>query len=371
MKILLLLVLYLFTPFIIIKPVTADEPDILPPTYSWLIVENPWDELTEEEKNATVPAGPLSSYLIKSEKLSIHYPTQNIDVDFVCRKYAMRNIDGGEYDVCEDIGGLAITYYDKSGRLLWSGISALSGVIIQRFDDPEWGYEHKKALVNHTDVYFIDNGKTLCWNVSHYFWTWQSDPMEMNLFLNYSINYVFKIRNYANDTIFFETDTIIEFYAVWGKIPPKLNITVSYGYDLLDLTTFQMIYPTNLENGTVDGWYKIGDYDVMAILTADQVLYTFDNGTSLWTNLSRGMVVTPPTPTNSGVRYLIYMYNLPFNNTKGNVTRIYYDPIMLGFYEARPNYLIELCMFPAAVIIMVFVIRRKKLATPTNIKGDV
>jgi len=368
MKVLILLVLYVLTPFILIIPVTANQPDVLPPIYSWMIDTNPWDELSEAEKNATVPATPFTSYLIKSEKLSIHYPTQNIDVDFICRKYAIRWEDG-RYEVYEEIAGLAITYYDKSGRLLWSGINT-QGVTFQRQDIPEWRYMYKKTLINYTDVYFIDDGQTLCWNVSQYFWTWPETPMEMDTYINYSLSYVFKIRNYVNDTLYFETDTTITFTAVWGSVPSKMNLTVTYGYDLLDLTTFQIIYPTNLENGTLNGWYKIGDYDVMAILTADRVHYTFDNGSSFWTNLSRGMVVTPPTPTNSGVRYDIYLYNLPFNDTKGNITRIYYDPIMLGFYEARPTYLFELCMFPIAVLVMVYVIRRKKQMASLNLKGD-
>jgi len=366
LKLFLIIFLFItiFYPIKYVIPISSAD-EVIPPTYRWIKESNPWDELTEEEKLAIVPHHP-DIYIIESAKLTIYYPTQNIDIEFICRRVA--NIpywsnNESQYYVQNDVA-LSISYYDKIGTQLWSGIY-IGGGEFKRSDWQGDEFQQQQYSVEYTDVYFINDGQTLCWNITSKYWNTAEEFNQNQVAINYTINYVVKIDNYKNDTLFFEIDTIIQFEEMKSQ-KQLINMTMNYGCDLFDLIRFQMIYPENMTTGAFSGWYKIGDYDVMAILTADKGKYTYDNGTKLWKNLSRGMLIqeTPPELNPDikpyGIMYQIYLNNLPINNTKGNISEIYYDPLMIGFYEARVDYLIEICIIPIGVTVMVLFINYKK-----------
>ena len=64
------------------------------------------------------------------------------------------------------------------------------------------------------------------------------------------------------------------------------------------------------------------------------------------------------------------MNNLPVNDTKGNISTIYYDPLVIGFYEARVNFILEICIIPIGVGIMVYFISYKKKQAIKSVKEE-
>ncbi|MHA1751330.1 MAG: hypothetical protein ACTSWR_00205 [Candidatus Helarchaeota archaeon] len=371
----MLLITSTFYPYVQILPISyADE--VVPPTYQWIKESNPWYELTEEQRLEIVPHHP-DIYIIESAKLVIYYPTQNIDVEFLCRKIvnipSWEPSESNNYYIQQDLA-LSISYYDKGGSQLWSGIYIGGG----QFRGYHWGDEdtqQQQHSNSYTDVYFINSGRTLCWNMTSTYWNTAEDFIQKPVAINYTVDYVVKIDNYKNDTLFFEIDTTIHFNKT-HSVDRLINLTMSYGCDLFDILKFQMVYPENMTTGAFSGWYKIGDYDVMTILTAEQGRFIYDNGTDIWKNLSRGMIIeeTPPELNPDikpyGIIYNIYMNNLPVNDTKGNISTIYYDPLVIGFYEARVNFILEICIIPIGVGIMVYFISYKKKQAIKSVKEE-
>ncbi len=358
--ILALIILLPFWGFSISVSKAAD--DVVPPIYQWIKESNPWDELTEDERDDIVPYYP-DGYTIQNDKLTIYYPTQNIDVEFLYRKSALKWPEHTTYDVSEQIY-LSISYYSEIGTQLWSNIQLGGGL----FNSSSWfdyHYYQPYCSIKYTDVYFINDGQTLCWNITCDYNATKEDFLNSPFAANYTIEYIIKIDNYKNDSLFFEIDTTISFHEIKSNTE-TINLTINYAYDLFDIIKFQMIYPENMTTGATSGWYKIGEYDVMAIITADQGKFTYDNGTQVWKDLLRGMniVETPPELNPDikpyGIIYQIYLYNIPINSTNGNITEIYYDPLMIGFYEARADYTIQLIIVPISVILMVYYIQYKK-----------
>jgi len=362
----LTIVIIIFSTNLVIF-VKADESKIIPPEYSWQSQENSWEELSEEEKK---DVSRETYYLIKMEKLSIHYPTQNIDIDFMYRKTANyhENDDflwiGEQFDI-------VVWYYDKNGNYFASYI---------RIPDFSYG-EHSN--LSYSDVFFEDNGETLCWNCSYdgiFLNNVNENNTETNLIL-YSIDYKFKIKNYDNTSLLIETDTYLKFKYLKEnfnkpgvKISNKMNISVAYLYILLDVFNgFKRVKP-EIDEEKSQGWYKIGDYDVSTIITADKAILSFNNGTKAIIDIDKNMRVEREenTPSDDDPNMGVYTLfnatfkNIPFNNSKGNITSIYYDPVIFEYYETRFTFLFALILIPSSLIIMVIIAKKKKLEYETK-----
>ncbi|MHA1148344.1 MAG: hypothetical protein ACTSR8_08870 [Promethearchaeota archaeon] len=346
-----------------------DEPEVLPPEYQWQTEENPWDELSEDEK---IVRSTGDYYLIKMEKLSIHYPTQNIDIDFMYRKTSLyhENNENTFLQVNEQFD-LIIWYYDKEGNYYASYI---------RIPDFSYG---EGAELSYSDVFFEDDDKILCWNCSYEgVFIRGPDKQVQNgedeagdTLVEYKLDYKFRVINYDNESLLLETDTFIKFQYITENInktgnnlPITKDVSIVYLYILHDVFNgFSRLTPEIDEKETTS-WYQAGDYDVSAIVTADKAMLTLSNGTENTINIKKEMKVLQDDENyqESDPNYGSYTLfnatfeNIPFNNSQGNVTELYYDPIVFEYYETRITFIFALILLPCAITSMVIIAKKKK-----------
>ena len=130
----------------------------------------------------------------------------------------------------------------------------------------------------------------------------------------------------------------------------------------------------------MDAWYSRGDYDVAAVISAQDYQVTYDNGTVVtkptedlwveaynvtWTGAMREQQIIPRTSW-----YVLFPPE-PVNKTSGtgNLVTLYYDPSCLQFYMARNYLAIPIIAGGAIPLLVVALALHQGLVKPEKMGG--
>ncbi|MHA1340057.1 MAG: hypothetical protein ACTSRZ_07595 [Promethearchaeota archaeon] len=345
----------------------GDGSNILPPTYEW--VYNYDFTLDNMEHDERVEYLRDVQYITRnSTKLAIHYPTQGVEVEFLYREmYGIAPWDPNNYQTHNQFD-FAIWYYTPEGKQMVMNVGIPNIVA----EGASIGDNYDLFMSN---VFFKDEGMTICWNASMS----NAFSYDENKFVNYTIDFTFTILNYNNETLYFETETFIKFKNFSGSLPDKVNMSAGYGYTYgyMGVGYFDQVYP-EIDNNTVSGWVNLGGkYNITSVITADYAKYTYDNGTSEWFEIdkqvSKHLWDNPQLTDPEHPYYYTWdaiFTNVPLNTTEGNISQIYYDPVSYTYY-VKPNlYNFEMIFAPIALITMIYIVQIKKTKIKENQNRD-
>ncbi|MEX0567658.1 MAG: hypothetical protein Q6363_000660 [Candidatus Njordarchaeota archaeon] len=137
-----------------------------------------------------------------------------------------------------------------------------------------------------------------------------------------------------------------------------------YEYNVMDWNRNARVPPRLSEDGKI-AWYTQWDYDVANLVSADDYTAYYDNG-SVKTKPTKNLTVEgeddPNAPPGAILyEWVVYLYEEPINSPQGNLTKIFYDPHCLQFYQIRDR-----LVFP-----ILFVVFLPMILTITTTRGKI
>ncbi|MGQ4874261.1 MAG: hypothetical protein ACP6IY_09350 [Promethearchaeia archaeon] len=363
----------------ILSLANAEEEDTYTPTYEWYRSSNPYDPSNppsrEEIERAWYETAGVG-YCIERVRLDIYYPTQNIQIWFY---YLDRLGYNDQNELVRDRQIiLLIFYYGNDGTYYRSEIG-IGFPIVEKLMINNNSYEVANDMysvyLNYkiSDVFFREDGKTLCWNVSIYNNSYYiTNEQGNNLgFLNTSVDLTFSVKAITNKTLDFSLDTTI--YVIKSINISSVKFRTEYGYTLMDWNRNIEIPP---DFDDLNAWYSHGEYGISALISATDCTTRYKNGTiitkptdDLWIeeyNWDRNAPDYPQWDVDGKYyRWIVSFPEEPLNGSNALIS-LFYDPNYRMFYAVRNYMWIPIICTALIPMITVFIKRYKK----SEIKED-